>query len=86
MDDLAGNGKDLYKGLEKDTRKMINGLVDNGKSFMDRVPLMQTIGDKIADGMETIPARLNLPSKKDIDTLTSTMKTLNRKVAALSRQ
>jgi polyhydroxyalkanoate synthesis regulator phasin len=65
---------------------MINGLADSGKRFMDRVPLMQTIGDKIADGMEAVPARLNLPSKKDIDTLTSTMKTLNRKVAALSRQ
>lgn len=86
IDKLVDSGKDFYKGVEKDTRKIVDGLVDNGKEFMDKIPLKKTIGEKINDGFEAVPARLNLPSKWEIQKLTSTMSALNKKVNALNKQ
>jgi len=72
--------------VEKDTRKIADGLVDNGKDFMDKIPLKKSIEEKINDGFEAVPARLNLPSKWEIQKLTSTMSALNKKVNALNKQ
>ena len=86
IDQLVDNGKDLYRGLDKDTRKIFDGLVDDGKKVMDKIPMVKTMEDKISDGFESIPDRLNLPSKNDMKKLAGAMKALNRKVDGLSRE
>jgi polyhydroxyalkanoate synthesis regulator phasin len=86
IDQLVDGGKDFYRGLDKDTRKIFDGLVDDGKNFVDKLPMVKTMEDKISDGFDSIPDRLNLPSKNDMKKLASAMKALNKKVDGLSRE
>ena len=86
IDQLVDGGKAFYRGLDKDTRKIWDGLVDDGKKVMDKIPMVKMMEDKISDGFESIPDRLNLPSKNDMQKLARAMKALNRKVDGLSRE
>jgi polyhydroxyalkanoate synthesis regulator phasin len=85
MDDFIDGGKGLYKGLQKDTRKAFEGIVDKGKNLTDKIPMVNTIEDGIAKGLKSVPDRLNLPNKKDMETLAKTVKALNRKINTLSK-
>jgi len=85
MDDFIDGGQGFYKGLQKDTRKVFEGIVDKGKDLRDKIPMVDTMEDGIAKGLKSVPDRLNLPNKKDIETLAKTVKTLNRKINALSK-
>ena len=85
IDDLIDGGKDFYKGLQKDTRKAFGSIVDKGKDLSDKIPMVNTIEEGITKGLKSVPDRLNLPNKKDMETLAKTVKTLNRKINALSR-
>ncbi len=85
MDDFIDGGKGFYKGLQKDTRQAFEGIVDKGKNLTDKIPMVNTIEEGIAKGLKSVPDRLNLPNKKDVETLAKTVKTLNRKINALSK-
>jgi len=85
MDDFIDGGKGFYKGLQKDTRKAFEGIVDKGKNLTDKIPMVNTIEEGITKGLKSVPDRLNLPNKKDVETLAKTVKTLNRKINALSK-
>ena len=85
MDDFMDGGKGFYKGLQKDTRKAFGGIIDKGKSLTDKIPMVNTIEEGITKGLKSVPDRLNLPNKKDVETLAKTVKTLNRKINALSK-
>jgi polyhydroxyalkanoate synthesis regulator phasin len=61
-------------------------VIDGGKKALDQVPGKQRIEKEIASRMKTMPARFNLPSKKDIDSLVSRVKQLNAKVDALTEE
>lgn len=86
IDQIIDGSKAFYKGLDKDTRKVFDGLIDDGKKVMEKVPMMKTMEEKISNRFESIPDRLNLPSKNDMRRLTNAMKALNRKVDGLSRE
>jgi len=47
--------------------------------------MVNTIEEGITKGLKSVPDRLNLPNKKDMETLAKTVKTLNRKINALSK-
>jgi hypothetical protein len=85
MDDFIDGGKGFYNGLQKDTRKAFEGIVDKGKNLTDKIPLVNTMEEGITKGLKSVPDRLNLPNKKDVETLAKTVKTLNRKINALSK-
>ena len=85
MDDFIDGGKGFYKGLQKDTRKAFEDIVDKGKNLTDKIPLVNTMEEGITKGLKSVPDRLNLPNKKDVETLAKTVKTLNRKINALSK-
>ena len=85
MDDFIDGGKGFYKGLQKDTRQAFEGIVDKGKNLTDKIPMVNTIEEGITKGLKSVPDRLNLPNKKDVETLAKTVKTLNRKINALSK-
>ena len=85
MDDFIDGSKNFYKGLEKDIRQAFEGIVDKGKNLTDKIPMVNTIEEGIAKGLKSVPDRLNLPNKKDVETLAKTVKTLNRKINALSK-
>ena len=85
MDDFIHGGKGFYKGLQKDTRKAFEGIVDKGRNLTDKIPMVNTVEEGITKGLKSVPDRLNLPNKKDMETLARTVKTLNRKINALSK-
>lgn len=85
IDDFIDGGKGLYKGLQKDTRQAFEGIVGKGGSLADKIPMINTIEEGITKGLKSVPDRLNLPNKKDVETLAKTVKTLKRKINALSK-
>ncbi len=85
IDDFIDGSKNFYKGLQKDIRQAFEGIVDKGKNLTDKIPMVNTIEEGITKGLKSVPDRLNLPNKKDIETLARTVKNLNRKINALSK-
>jgi|GEM_PF-901083 len=86
VDNFMDGGKDFYAGLEKDAKKMADDLLDKGKKMTDQIPGKDTVEKGISRGLESIPDRLNLPSKKDMEKLSKTVRTLNTKLNTLSKQ
>jgi len=85
VDDFIDGGKGFYKGLQKDSNKAFEGLVDKGKNLTEKIPMVNTMEEGITKGLKSVPDRLNLPNKKDVETLAKTVKALNRKINALSK-
>ena len=85
IDDLIDGSKGFYKGLQKDTKQAFEGLVDKGKDLREKIPVVNTIEEGITKGLKSVPDRLNLPNKKDMEALARTVKTLNRNINALSK-
>lgn len=75
----------VIRGVEKDTQMVISDVIDGSKKAFDQVPGKQRIEKEIASRMEALPATLNLPSRKDIDSLVGRVKQLNAKVDALNK-
>ena len=86
MDDFVENGKEFLEGIEKDTRRVIDDFLESGKKTIEKFPMAETVEKKISSGMQAVSSQLNLPSKKDIEKLTSSVKTLKNKVDNLSKQ
>ncbi len=85
IDGLSIDLKLLKEGVAKDTRLVIEDVIASGNKVLDRVSVKQRVEKEISSRVEAIPAKLNLPSKKDIDGLVRRVKELNTKVAALNR-
>lgn len=86
VDNVMNGSKDFYAGVEKDTRKMLDDLLGRGKEITRRIPGKNTLEKGINRGLESIPDRLNLPSKKEMEKLSRTVRTLNTKLNALGKQ
>jgi polyhydroxyalkanoate synthesis regulator phasin len=86
MDGFVDNGKEFVEGIEKDARKIINDVVDSGKETFKKLPMKEAIEKKVNVGLKAVPSQLNLPSKKDIEKLTRSVKALNNKVENLRKQ
>ena len=86
VESVLDGGRDFYVGMEKDTRKIMDDLFDRGKKITDRIPGKETMEKRISKRLESIPDRLNLPSKKDMEKLSKTVRTLNTKLNTLSKQ
>ena len=85
--DIAMDGtKDFYRAVGKDGRKLVDTLADRRKKIMERIPVISALEKGMSDGLETLPGRLNLPSKKDMDKLTKTVRTLNTRLNTLTKQ
>ena len=86
MEGFVDNGKEFFEGAEKDARKVIDDFLDSGKKAFKKFPMVETVEKKVNSGMKAVPSQLNLPSKKDLEKLTSSVKALNNKVEHLSKQ
>jgi len=86
VENVMDGGRDFYAGLEKDTRKMLDDLLDRGKKITDQIPGKDTMEKGLSRSLESVPDRFNLPSKKDMEKLTKTVRTLNTKLNTLSKQ
>jgi polyhydroxyalkanoate synthesis regulator phasin len=85
IDDLMVDIKILKEGLEKDTQLVVADLIDGSKKVLNQVPGKQRIEKEISSRMVAMPAKFNLPSRKDIERLARQVKQLNTKVDALNK-
>ncbi len=86
LNKLNTKGRKVYNGLRNDARTIMDDAIDMGKKNLDKIAMKKTLEDKIKDGIESIPSRLNLPSRDEIDNLTAGIDGVNRKVDALNKQ
>ncbi len=85
IEDLTVDLKILREGIEKDTRLVLADIIDGSKKAFGHMPGKQWIENAISDRLEALPAKFNLPSRKDVERLTRQVKTLNTKVNKLSK-
>lgn len=85
IDDLMVDIKILKEGLEKDTRLVVADAIDGSKKVLNQVPGKQRIEKEISSRMVAMPAKFNLPSRKDVERLARQVKRLNTKVDALNK-
>ena len=86
MDDAVDSGNDLYKGMKKDSRKLFDDAVDSGRKWMEKIPMVKKIEEGVGNTLKSIPEKLNLPDKKDVEDLAKAVKTLNRRMNALGKE
>jgi polyhydroxyalkanoate synthesis regulator phasin len=85
MTELKVDTRAVIKGISKDAQLVVDEVVASSRQALNKVPGKQKIEKGIRSRMRTLPAQLNLPSKKDIDGLARRVSTLNKKVDALQR-
>ena len=85
LTDLVDEVKRFIEGVEKDTRLVVADVIDDGKKALDQLPGKQRIEKEISSRMKTMPAKFNLPSKKDIERLALQVEHLSTKVNKLSK-
>ncbi len=83
--DFSGDLKIVKKGIEKDVLQVISDVLDGSKKIIGHVTGKQMIEEEISSRMAAIPAKFNLPTRKDIDDLVRRVKHLNAKVDALNK-
>ncbi len=82
MDEWLEKGKTF----EKDAWKKMDGYVANGKKFMYKLPLVETVEKRVTERLNAVPAMVNLPGKGDIEKLTVAMESLNSNIESLKKQ
>ena len=85
IDGLSVDLRIFREGVQKDARLVIKDAMDSGSKALDRVPGKQRVEKELSSRMKSIPGKLNLPSKQDVDGLVRRVKELNTKVAALNK-
>jgi len=79
VDEVLAKGRDL----EKDTLKKLDKVVDNGKKFMYKIPMVETVEKKVSESLNSLPNIINMPNKGEIEKLTRAMQALNTNIETL---
>ncbi len=82
VDDLVSKGR----SIEKDAWKKIDGYVENGRKFIFKLPVVETMEKRMTSGFKRVPAIVNLPEKNDITKLTQAMESLNANLESLKKE
>ena len=82
VDEVLAKGRDL----EKDTLKKLDKVVDNGKKFMYKIPMVETVEKKVSGGLNSLPRIINMPNRGEIEKLTMAMQALNTNIETLKNQ
>jgi len=86
LDKINKKTQKVYKGIGNDAKLIVEDFIALGKKNLDKLALKKTIEKKITAGIDAIPIKLNLPSKKEIDNLVAGIDVVNKKVDALNKQ
>ncbi len=82
VDEVLAKGRDL----EKDALKKLDVVVDNGKKFMYKIPMVETVEKKVSKSLYSLPGIINMPNKGEIERLTIAMQSLNTNIETLKNQ
>jgi hypothetical protein len=81
IDDVLAKGRDL----EKDALKKLDGIMENGKKFMHKIPMVEVVEKKVTGSLNSLPGIINMPNKGEIEKLTLAMQTLNSNIETLKK-
>lgn len=76
----------IYNGIGNDAKLIVGDIVALGKKNLDKMPMKRTIEKKISHGIDAIPSKLNIPSKKEIDNLVKGIDGVNKRMDALNKE
>jgi len=82
VDEVLAKGRDI----EKDALKKLDEFVEDGRKFMYKIPMVETVEKKMTEGLNALPGMINMPSKGEIVKLTKAMKALNSNIESLKTQ
>jgi len=82
VDDYLSKGRDI----EKDMLKKFDEMVDNGKKYMYKIPMVETVEKKVTGSLNSLPSIINMPNKGEIEKLTVAMQALNTNIETLKKQ
>ncbi|MGB5985529.1 MAG: hypothetical protein WBG37_09515 [Desulfobacterales bacterium] len=85
MAEVVEDYKELINGIGHDTQLIVEDILDGGKKALDKLPGKKMVEKEISRGMEKIPGLLNIPSQKEINSLTRRVRKLHNKVEGLSK-
>ncbi len=83
---LNTESKKVYRGVESDAKLVIKEVIEMSKKNIDRLPMKKNLEEKISKSIESIPSKLNLPSRKEFDNLANGLNGASKKVYELSKQ
>ena len=86
FDAVSEKSQEIYNGLENDAKLVVEDVIEMGRKNLDRIPMKKTVEEKIKSGIDAVPARLNIPSREEIDNLVAGIDGLSKKVDALNRE
>ena len=80
--------KTLAKGrdMEKDWIKKFDEYVENGRKYMYKIPMVETLEKKVTSSFDNIPKMVNMPSKAEIEKLTLALESLNTSIESMKIQ
>lgn len=85
FDKLNQEAQKVYKGIGNDAKLVVEDFIEMGKKNLDKLPMKKTLEEKINAGIDSIPSKLNLPSKEEIENLVVGIDGVNKKVDALNK-
>lgn len=86
LDNMKTGRTKVVKGIQNDARLIAREALAMGKKNLNRIPFKKDLEEKISKGMASIPSRLNLPSRDEVDNLVNGIDGVNKKVDALNKQ
>ncbi len=78
--DLVGYGRKAGSGISRGTAKSLGTVRHCG----EKIPGLKAVGQKVAEGVRAVPARLKLVSREDIQKLNLAVDKLGQKLDALA--
>lgn len=81
IDDVLAKGRDI----EKDALKKFDDVLENGKKFMYKIPMVERVEKKMSASLNSLPGIINMPSKGEIEKLTVAMQALNSNIETLKK-
>ncbi|PIP42563.1 MAG: hypothetical protein COX19_00775 [Desulfobacterales bacterium CG23_combo_of_CG06-09_8_20_14_all_51_8] len=81
IDDMLAKGRDI----EKDAMKKLDGVMENGKKFMYKIPMVERVEKKVTSSLNSLPGIINMPNKGEIEKLTLAMQSLNSNIETLKK-
>ncbi len=86
MTDAISDVREKGREIEKDARKKFEEFVADGRKFINKIPMVETIETKVNEKMRSIPTMVNMPSKGEIEKLTLAMENLTTNIEILQKQ
>lgn len=79
-------GKEYFEEPYKKLTEKLDDVLADGKKFIYKLPLVETVEKKVTSGLNSLPGLINMPSKGEINKLSRTIKALNKNIENLDIQ